>query len=356
MKIPWALPNITEEDKLAILRVLESNWLSMGPEVKKFEKNISSYLDIKYAIGTNTGTGALDIALKCIDVSKGDEIIIPALTYIATGNVVLYNQAIPKIVDVDETFNIDTSLIEEKITNRTKAIINVDFGGNASNYYELQKISDNYNIPLITDGANSFGSEYHGKKCCTHGLLNTTSFHAAKILTTIEGGMILTNNKELFLKAKAIRNQGEIKKFNHKFLGNNYRMMDIVACIGNSQFNRFGNLLKSRKEKVAYYKRHLKYVRFPKGLDNTINCNFFFLILTKKRDKLNHYLNIHGIETRITYPKPINEQYLFRKFSKEVFPMAKKLSREVLSLPLYHELTKIKQNYIIVKINEFMKS
>jgi len=354
MKIPWALPNINQDDKSAVLHVLKSNWLTMGPEVKRFEKNLSSYLNIDFAIGTNTGTGALDIALKCLDITKGDEIIIPALTYIAVGNVVLYNQGIPIFVDVDKTFNINTSLIEEKITERTKAIINVDFGGNVTNYNELQRISNEYNIPLIVDGANSLGSEYHGSKCCTHGLINTTSFHAAKILTTIEGGMIFTNNKDLYLKAQAIRSQGEIKKYDHKFLGNNYRMMDIVAGFGNAQFMRFKNTLKNRREKVAYYKKHLRNVRFPKELKDTINCNLFFLILTKYRNQLYNYLKAHGIETRITYPKPINEQQIFREYSKEVFPMAKELSQKVISLPLYHTLTKNDQDYIIEKINEFM--
>lgn len=353
MKIPWSIPNVQEEDKEALRRVIDSEWYSMGKEVKNFEEKTASFLDIKHAVGVNTGTSALDIALKCIDVKKGDEVIIPALTYIATGNAVLYNNGIPIFIDVDDTLNIDTSLIEEKVTDKMRAIINIDLGGNVSNYQELLRISKKYDIPLIVDGAQSFGSEYHGEKCCSHGLLNTTSFHAAKILTTIEGGMIFTNDKELYLKAQVIRNQGESSKYIHKYLGNNYRMMDLNAALGCSQINRLKETLRKRKEIASYYKELLENVEFPKELPNTFNCNFFFLILVNKRDKLNKYLNENGIETRITYPIPINEQPVFSNFSKVTFTKAKKFSNSVISLPTHNKITQEEQDYIIKKINNF---
>lgn len=355
MKVSWAIPNFHEEDKKAVSRVLKSGWLTMGSEVKEFEKNIASYLDIKYAVAVNNGTAALDVALKCLDITKDDEVIVPALTYIATANMVLYNQGKPIFVDIDSTLNIDTSLIEDKITDKTKAIMNIDFGGNVSNYSELLRISKKYDIPLIVDGAQSFGSEYHKKKCCTHGLINTTSFHAAKILTTVEGGMVLTKDKNLFLKVQAIRNQGEISKFNHKYLGHNYRMIDLIASIGNTQIKRIEETLKIRREKVEYYKENLNNVEYPQELNNTVNCNFFFLILTKKRDRLNRYLNQNGIDTRITYPMPINEQPVFRKYNKETFSIAKEVSQKVISLPLYHNLKREEQDYIIKKINTFKR-
>jgi perosamine synthetase len=355
MRIAWAVPNFQNADKKAVIRVLKSNWFTMGNEVKKFEKNLSTYLDIKYSIAVNTGTAALDTALKCLGITVGDEVIIPGLTYIATGNAILYNHGTPIFVDIDRTLNIDTSLIEEKITDKTKAIINIDLGGNASNYSELQRISKQYNIPLIVDGAQSLGSKYHGRKCCTHGIINTTSFHAAKILTTVEGGMVCTNNKEIFLHAQAIRNQGDISKFDHKYLGNNYRMIDLLAAIGNMQIERLGETLKIRKEKVNYYKENLKNVNYPEELKNTENCYFLFLILTDNRDDLNQHLNKNGIDTRITYPMPINEQLVFKKYSMEILPVAKRVSQKIISLPLYHSLTRNEQDYIIKKINAFTR-
>ena len=353
MKIPWSIPNIKNQEKKAILDIVKSGWFSMGKEVKKFEEKISSYLDIDYSIAVNSGTSALDISLKCINIQNKDEVIIPALTYIATGNAILYNRAIPVFVDINRTLNIDTTLIEEKITDKTKAIINIDLGGNVSDYKELLRISKKYNISLVVDGAQSFGSEYYNKKCCTHGLINTTSFHAAKILTTIEGGMVFTKNKDLFLKAQSIRNQGETSKYIHSYLGNNYRMTDLAAAIGNSQMNRIKNTLKDRFLKIKYYKENLKNVVFPDELPNTKSCYFFFLILVKNRDKLIKYLNQNGIETRITYPLPINEQTIFRKYSKEIFPVAKDISKSVISLPIHHKLTIEEQDYIIKKVNSF---
>lgn len=353
MKISWSVPNVHEEEKESVKRVLKSGWLSMGKEVKKFEDKAASYLGVDYAVAVNTGTAALDVALKCLGITKGDEVIIPALTYIATGNAVLYNHGTPVFVDVDHTLNIDTSLIEEKITDKTKAIINIDFGGNVSNYKELIRISREHSIPLVVDGAQSFGSEYHGVKCCTHGLINTTSFHVAKILTTVEGGMLFTDDRELFSKAQAIRNQGETSKYYHSYLGNNYRMTDIMAAIGNSQMDRFDETLNNRRSKVEYYKDNLKNVDFLQELPNTVSCYFFVLILVENRDRLNRHLNENEIETRITYPFPINEQPIFRSFSKEVFPVAKKISQKVISLPLHYDLSVDKQDYVIKIINNF---
>ncbi|KYK31991.1 MAG: hypothetical protein AYK22_00075 [Thermoplasmatales archaeon SG8-52-3] len=353
MKIPWSIPNIQDKEIESINRVLDSGWLSMGKEVKKFEEKVASYLKIKYSISVNNGTSALDLALKCLDLNTKDEIIIPALTYIATGNVVLYNNCIPVFVDIDNTLNIDTTLIEEKITKKTKAIINIDLGGNPTNYKNLLKISDENSLPLIVDGAQSFGSEYQNKKCCTHGLINTTSFHAAKIITTVEGGMIFTNDKKINDKANILRNQGETSKYIHSYLGNNYRMTDLAASIGNSQMDRFETTLEERINKAKYYKQNLKNVDYPEELQNTKNCHFFFLILVKNRNKLNKCLNKNGIETRITYPLPINEQTIFKKYSKQDYISAKKFSKKVISLPIHHKLTIDEQDYIIKKINNF---
>jgi len=355
MKIPWAKPNITKEDEAAVRKILETGWLSMGQEVKKFEDNMASYFDINYTVAVNSGTAALDVALKCIGIKQGDEVIIPALTYIATGYAVLYNHGTPVFVDVDKTLNIDTSLIEDRITDNTKAIINIDLGGNVSNYSALQRISKDNDLALVVDGAQSLGSEYHGVKCCTHGVVNTTSFHAAKLLTTVEGGMVLTQDNNISQQAKAIRNQGEVSKFKHQFLGHNYRMIDLVAALGNAQIERIQETLKVRKEKVEYYKNNLQNVRYPKELPGTVNSNFLFLIFADNRDKLNKHLNKKGIDTRITYPMPMNEQPVFRKYNKEIFPIAKEVSQKVISLPLYHSLTRKEQDYIIKEINTFTR-
>lgn len=353
-KVPWTIPNFQRQDINSMKRVLDSGWLSMGNEVKKFENMVRSYLGISYAVAVNNGTSALDVALKCLGIGHDDEVIIPAFTYVATGNAVVYNHATPVFVDIDDTLNINPYLIEEKITDRTKAIMNIDFGGNVSNYSELLKISNEFDIPLIVDGAQSFGCEYHKKKCCTHGLINTTSFHAAKIITTIEGGMVFTNDKKMYHAAQILRNQGQTSRYLHSLLGNNYRMIDVVAAMGVSQMVRFKKTLKRRIEKAVYYKEHLKNVEYPRELKNIKNNYFLFLIVTDKRDKLNNYLNKNGIETRINYPIAVNEQPVLKKFSSEVFPKSKEAASRVLSLPMFHSLTREQQDYVINKINSFL--
>jgi dTDP-4-amino-4,6-dideoxygalactose transaminase len=354
MKIPWANPNINKKDKQAVINVLNSDWYSMGPRVSEFEKKLCLYLDIKYAVGVNSGTSALDVALKSLGITKNDEVIIPALTYISTGAAVLYNHAIPVFVDIDDTLNIDPTQIEKIITKKTKAIITVDFAGNVCNYHELQKIARDHNISLIVDGAQSLGSSYHGQKCCTQGRINTTSFHSAKLITTIEGGMVFTNDQQLYQRAKQIRNQGECTKYNHNLLGNNYRMLDLVAAFGINQIDRIEKTLKIQQKKAAYYKKNLQHVDFPKSLTQTVNSYLFFPILTDTRDALYNYLEKKGIETRIIFPCPINEQPIFKKYDAKTYPVAKKISKRIISIPIYNKLTLDQQDYIIKTINEFL--
>lgn len=355
MNIPWAKPNLLKEDEQEVAKVIDTGWLSMGPVVRKFENKLSNYLDIKYSVATNNGTSALDIALKCLNIKKGDEVILPALTYVSTGTAVIYNNGIPIFVDIDNTLNIDSKHIEEEITDNTKAIINIDFGGNVCDYSSLQKISKKYNIPLIVDGAQSLGSLYEGKKCCTQGYINTTSFHAAKLLTTIEGGMIFTNEKEIYEKSIKIRNQGESSKYKHDYLGNNYRMTDLHAALGLNQVDRLERTIQKRRKIAFYYRENLENIDLPKVRPNTKNCYVFFPILTKMRDKLQSTLKDKGIETRITFPLPLYNQPIFKKYKKDICPNVEKVSKEILSLPIYPKLSSQEQEYIVKMINDFLK-
>lgn len=339
-RVPWSVPNFQKQDIDSVKRVLDTGWLSMGPEVKRFERMVSSYLKTKHAVAVNNGTAAVDVALKCVGIKQGDEVIVPAFTYIATANAVKYNQGIPVYVDIDDTLNMDPALVEDAITSRTRAILNIDYGGNPSDYDELLRLSRAHDIPLVVDGAQSFGSEYHKKKCCTHGVVNTTSFHQAKILTTIEGGMVFTDDKTLCERARCIRNQGQTKRYVHTYLGNNYRMVDVIAGMGTSQMMRIKTTLKERRDKAFYYRELLEDVVYPYELKDTKNSFFLFLVLVDDRDELNKYLNRNGVETRIYYP--LDEQ-----------PIAMASSEMVISLPLFDGLTRGQQDYVIKKINLF---
>jgi perosamine synthetase len=353
MHIPWMIPNYQPQDAEAMKRVMDTGWLTMGPKVELFEKKVTTYLGIDHGVAVNSGTSALDVALKCINLKKSDEVIIPALTYIATANAILSNQGVPLCIDIDNTLNIDPALIEPRITANTKAIMNIDFGGNVSDYHALLKLCRDYDLSLVVDGAQSLGSRYHNQMCCTHGVINTTSFHAAKIITTVEGGMVLTKDKDMAQRARMIRNQGQTERFIHPVLGNNYRMTDINAAMGCTQMSRVKKTLLHRKELVRYYKECLKNVEYPKEHPHTHNSYSLFVILSSMRDKLQMHLEKNGIETRVHYPRPINKQPIH--YSEETYPKATEISQKILSLPLYHSMTRDQQDYVIKKVNDFTK-
>lgn len=323
--------------------VLDSKWLSMGPEVETFEQNMGKHLGIKHAIAVNNGTSAVDTMMKCIGITKGDEIIIPSLTYIATANAIIYNQGIPVYADVDTTLNLKPSSVKEYITDNTKAIMNIDYGGNPADYQGLQKIAKKHDILLITDGAQSLGSKYHGRPCIGHGLMTSTSFHQAKIMTTIEGGMVFTDDDDLAYKARCIRNQGQTARYIHTYLGNNYRMIDVIAAMGNTQLQRLPDTVYERHQKAMYYKEHLQGVDYPIEHHNTYNSYFFFNIIVKHRDQLMNHLLKYGVETRCSI-----------ELSPQ--PYTKEIAHHLLALPLYNKLTLEEQNYVIRTVNDFQKT
>ena len=343
MKVPWCIPNFHPDDIQHMKQVLDSGWLSMGPEVERFEKNMTDYTQMKHAIAVNNGTSAVDLALKTLGIQEGDEVIIPAMTYIATANAVRYNHATPVYVDVDTSLNINTELIEQYITPHTKAIMNIDYGGNPADYTRLQQISHGHDIPLVTDGAQSLGSEYKGKQCLSYGVINATSFHQAKIMTTIEGGMVFTNDKQLAYRARCIRNQGQTQRYVHTHLGNNYRMIDVVAAMGNSQIHRLKETLRDRRQKAHYYKDHLSNVGYPMERRQGLNSYFFFNIIVKQRDMLQRYLLKHGVETRNSITL-VDTTY------------AKGISSQLLALPLYNKLSLEEQDYVIRTVNDFQRT
>ena len=343
MNIPWMIPNFQQQDIESMKRVLDSGWLSMGKEVEHFEQQFQDYLGVKHAVAVNNGTSALDVALKCLGIKWGDEVIVPALTYIATANAVLYNRGTPVYVDADDSWNIDPELIEDKITKNTKAIMNVDWGGNPSFYKGLQKVSEEYNLPLVVDGAQSIGSLFHEKPCCTQGLINTTSFHQAKILTTIEGGMVFTDNDAFAYKARCIRNQGQTQRYVNTYLGNNYRMIDVVAGMGTSQIQRLDDTIKERRSKAKYYKSRLKNVSYPFEWKQTRNSYFFFNIFVHNKDALQKHLEQYGVETR--FSKALENQ-----------PHAKEITEHAIALPLFQSIRKEQQDYVIDLVNTFQES
>ena len=356
MNIPWAIPNIQEEDKNFVKETIDSGWYVMGKIVKEFEDEMLHISGTRYAIAVNNGTSALEILMIALGIGPGDEVIIPAYSYIATANAVKLIGAIPVFVDVDEYMTINANLLENAVTKNTRAVITVDLTGSPCDYDSLTEKCKKLGIFLIVDGAQSLGSYYNNKSCLSYGIASTTSFHTAKILTSIEGGMIFTDDLCLAEKIRKIRCQGESsEKYFHDVIGGNYRMTDILASFAINQARRFKQTLEDRNKKVEYYKNKLtslnQSIGFLSERDNSISSNFIFPIFTYRREKLCNFQKKNGIDTRNIYPKIIPHQIAYNLDLN--FPVAEKFCRETISLPLYHNLTYEEIDFIADKIRVF---
>ncbi len=358
MKIPWGMPYIDKGELDEVVDSVKSGWVTMGPKVARFEENISRYIGAKHAVAVNSGTAALDIALKVMNVGPGDEVIIPAMTYIATANAVLYQGAKPVLADIEpQTYNIDPEDISQRITKRTKCIMPIDYGGQCADYDTLEQICRDYGIPLVVDGAEALGAEYKGRKACSPGEISITSFHAAKLITSVEGGMVFTNNDELAKKARIIRNQGEDQKYHHVLLGHNYRMSDLHAAIGLAQFSRIEEVVRKRQELTRRYTEGLQeyadLITLPHVFPYNRHAWFFYSIVLNNRDQVARYLSENGIGTRVSWPLPVHQQPFYRPLFKDApYPVAEKFARGVLSLPLFFAMTAEQQDYVIKNVKE----
>lgn len=360
MHIPWAMPYIGKEELDEVVDSIKSAWVTMGPKVKKLEEELSSYIGVKHAIAVSSGTAALDVALKVIDVQPGDEVIIPAMTYIATANAVLYQHAKPVLADIDpHTYNIDPEDVLRKITNKTKCIMPIDYGGQGADYDAIMEIAEEHHIHLVVDGAPSLGGEYKGRKLCSFGDIAITSFHAAKVMTTVEGGMVFTNDDELDRRSRIIRNQGEDprRKYYHTLLGHNYRMTDLHAAIGLAQFRRLGDILKKRESLAEHYTKNLQecadVITLPYVAPYNKHAWFLYPILVNNCDSTEEYLKSKGIDTRRSWPLPIHRQPIYGDvFHNVSYPVAEGVSPRILNLPMYYAMTQEEQDYVIKHLKD----
>ena len=262
MKVPYFKPWITTLDKKNVLKALDQRWLTNGPFLFKFEERVRRYVGSRYAVGCSTATHALHMCLKSIGVTKNDQVIVPTLTFASTLDVVKYCGAKPVLCDVDlNTLNISTTEIEKNITNKTKAVIIVHYGGQACDMREILNLSRKYNFHIIEDCAHALGSTYKNNYCGTIGKAGCFSFYPTKIITTGEGGMITTNDKRIYDKTKLLRSHGitrnpkeresnAIWKYDILEMGYNYRLDEIRSSLGLSQMKRI-NQINNKRIKIA---------------------------------------------------------------------------------------------------------
>jgi len=360
--VPWAKPYFGKEETDEVQRTLGTAWLSQGVNVARLEARLSELIESPYAIAMNSGTAALDVALKLFAVQPVDEIIVPAFAYIASVNCVLYQGATPVFADVDPlTFNLSVESVEEKITSRTRGIIAIDYAGQAAPWDDLRDVAKRHGLFLIEDAAPALGGKYRGKDLGTLGDIGITSFHAAKTFTTVEGGMLFTSDAGLAERARMIRSHGESpsEKYRHLELGNNYRMTDLHAAIGLAQFSRFTDVLQRRQEIAEYYMNGLKEINgleVPTVLPKNQHAWFLYPILLDKRDEVRKLVTQAGIGTNISWPYPVYRQPYLEKYFKQPCPVSESLCRKVLCLPMYYQMTVPEQDRVISALREALGS
>ncbi|MDD5530064.1 MAG: DegT/DnrJ/EryC1/StrS family aminotransferase [bacterium] len=345
-------PVVSEDIIKEVVKILKSGLLVQGKNVEKFEKSVADYLKVKYAFAVNSGTSALHLSLIALGIKENDEVIIPDFTFPATGNVVALTGAKPILVDIDlKTYNIDPAKIEKRITSRTKAIIPVHLFGQPADMDAILKIAKKYNLYVIEDAACGLGAEYKNKKCGTMGDVSCFSFHPRKIITTGEGGMIVTNREETANKIKALRNHGIVSKdgkYSFEYAGFNYRMTDFQGAMGWLQMEKIEKTIKGRREVAELYDTALKNIGFLQvPLQMKANKHIYQSYVVLLNDKIDRTFVIKKlrekeIETTIgTYALHCQPFYGKNYGYKEgKLENSYKAFKQSLCLPLYEELKK----------------
>ncbi len=347
IKIPVNKTVLSNESRKNDLKAHSTNRISSsGPFVKQFEENFSDYVGMKYGVAVSNGTAALHVALLTLGIEKGDEVIVPAFTMGATWLAVLYVGAKPIFVDCEpKTYNIDPNLIEEKITKKTKAIMPVHIYGHPADMDAVLKIAKKHKLFVIEDAAEVHGAEYKGQKCGSMGDINCFSFYANKIITTGEGGMVLTNDKKLAKKARKFMDlyHSDKKRFIHEGVGFNYRMTNLQAALGVGELRNIDKYIKQKEKMSALYAKILKDVpglRLPETKNYAKNVFWMYAVLVDQnkfgmsRDRLRKELLKRGIDTRDFFYSP-QVQPVLKKYLKknQAFPVTEKISSEGLYLP-----------------------
>ena len=328
------------EIDLAIQEVLDSSQYIMGPKVAEFEKNLSQFTGAKHAIGCSSGTDALLVALMAINIKPGDEIITSPFTFIASSEVVSFLGATPVFVDIEEdTYNIDASLIESKITTKTKVIMPVSLYGQTADMDKINEIAKKHNLVVIEDAAQSFGATYKGKRSCNLSDFGCTSFFPSKPLGCYgDGGALFTNDDELAEKARIILAHGSKERYNHTVVGINGRLDAIQAAILNVKLSHFDKEIEKRAEIAQKYIDLLsdKQIRKPVIKTNRTSVYAQFTLQSSNREEIIEKLKKNDIPTAIHYPRSLHLQKCFEylNYSKGDFPVSEKASKEVFSLPM----------------------
>ena len=375
IRVPFFVPDISQSDKLAVMNALNSRMLTDGPQLRKFERKFAKYTGSKYAVGVSNGTAALHLALKALGLKKGDEVIIPNITFVATANSVLLTGATPVLVDVNyDDMNISLDSIKQNITSKTKAILPVHIAGKICKMTQIKKIAKKNNLLLIEDCAHAIGTKLNNKHAGTFGSIGCFSFYPTKNFTTIEGGMVITNSKRIAEYVTSARSHGLTRSLADRYSkgkpwdydiinpGFNYRLDEIRASLGLSQLKRINSLNSKRFLASKYYSKQLEEIPgiiTPEIFRNKEHTYHLYIIRIKNefgqnRDVVFKKLKKVGIHVSLHY-KPLHRFSAYKNLTKTYGKLdnSEQIYKESLSLPLYPSISKKQQDLVIHNIEKY---
>lgn len=346
-----------EEIDSRIKNILDKGWYLQGEENENFTKNFANFCGTKFALGVANGLDALNLIIKAYGFGNGDEIIVPANTYIATILAISENGCIPILVEPDiKTYNINPDSIEEKITSKTKAIMVVHLYGQAVQMEKIWKIAKKYNLKIIEDSAQAHGAIYQENRTGNLGDASGFSFYPGKNLGCIgDGGAVTTNDEELFNKIKAIANYGSDRKYHHIYKGVNSRLDEIQAAVLDIKLKHLDSDNNKRREISKYYRENIKNSKIilPETYDEKSHVWHIFAVRTQNRDEFQKYLTEKGIQTIIHYPTPPHKQGAYKEWNNLSFPITEEIHNTILSLPISPVMTDSEMEKVVEVVNEF---
>ncbi|MDC0170120.1 DegT/DnrJ/EryC1/StrS family aminotransferase [Candidatus Nitrosopelagicus sp.] len=356
-----------EAEKKELLSVIDSGWFTEAEKTKKFEKMFADFTGSKYACAVTSGTAGLYLGLNALGISSHDEVLLPDLTFVASPNSIKANNAKPVLIDIDsKSLNLDCEKISKKITKKTKAIMTVNFNGRTTNLKLLKEIAQKNNLNIVEDAAHSLGSYYGGKHQGNFSDIGVFSFSTPKIITTGQGGMIVTNDKHLYEKCMQLKDFGRkigakkkmLSAFEHETVGYNFKFTEFQAAIGIAQMKKLPNRMKIKKNMFKLYHELLSKISDIEFIETDLNKITPWMVDViiknkKKRLELINFLDKQGVQTRIFYP-PIHRLSPYKK-SDKTFPLTSLLSDQGLWLPSSVNLTNEQIIFITKKIKQFFK-
>jgi perosamine synthetase len=368
IEVPLSRPDITAFERRYVQEVLETPYLSLGPKLEEFEKNLAEYTGVKHAVVVNSGTSALHLIVRALGIEEGDEVITTPFSFIASSNCILFERARPVFVDIESaTLNIDTSLVEQAITPWTKAILAVDVFGHPAQWDKLETIAKEHGLKLIEDSAEAIGSEYNGSKCGGFGDAAVFAFYPNKQITTGEGGAVLTDSDVIARLCRSIRNQGRDEGdswHQHSYLGYNYRLSEINCALGIAQLQRIDEIIEARTSVARLYNKYLEKldVITTPGVAGGVKMSYFVYVIRlsndysrNDRDRIIDRLRAKGIGCS-DYFAPIHLQPMYRElgYREGDFSVTEKIAARTIALPFFNNLSEGQIEYVVKQLKDLL--